>query len=301
MNNNESNGNLVTIRVWGDFACFTRPEMKVERVSYPLPTPSAARGIFEAIYREPQMYYVIDSIRVVKKGRWFSFRRNEVSAVISINNAQSWMQGTKDVSYIEAGGGAKDAAQRNMLALADVEYLITAEVRISRLHDASRFNIEKYHREIKERAQKGKCFHRPAFGCREFAADFDYEEDAEVAHARRVKEAHGCDSDPSHIWPEEDLGIMLYDVFDHNQRAFGFRWLNDQEMKSANEERDREIAALPKREQKKARKNLLPLDRHDGCEIVPRAYFFQARVKDARMDCHPDRVELIRPAKEDVQ
>ena len=70
------NGNLVTVRVWGDFACFTRPEMKVERVSYPVMTPSAGRGILEAIFWEPQMYYVIDAIRVVKRGRWFSFRRN---------------------------------------------------------------------------------------------------------------------------------------------------------------------------------------------------------------------------------
>ena len=71
--------NLVTLRVWGDFACFTRPEMKVERVSYPVMTPSAARGILEAVFWEPQMYYLIDSIRVVKRGQWISIRRNEVA------------------------------------------------------------------------------------------------------------------------------------------------------------------------------------------------------------------------------
>src|SRR5215813_6622989 len=65
------------LKVWGEWACFTRPEMKVERVSYPVMTPSAARGVLEAIFWEPQMYYLIDTIRVVKRGRWFSFRRNE--------------------------------------------------------------------------------------------------------------------------------------------------------------------------------------------------------------------------------
>src|ERR1700674_1758285 len=100
----------VTVRVWGDFACFTRPEMKVERVSYPIMTPSAARGILEAIFWEPQMFYVIDSITVIKKGRWFSFRRNEVQKVVNVPEAQKWMRGTRAVTYIEAGGGAADAA-----------------------------------------------------------------------------------------------------------------------------------------------------------------------------------------------
>jgi CRISPR-associated protein Cas5d len=71
--------NLVTLRVWGDFACFTRPEMKVERVSYPLITPSAARGVLEAVFWEPQMLFWIDSIRVVQRGKWISVRRNEVT------------------------------------------------------------------------------------------------------------------------------------------------------------------------------------------------------------------------------
>lgn len=82
------NNNLVTIRAWGDFACFTRPEMKVERVSYPVMTPSAARGVLEAIFWEPQIYYLIDSIHIIQRGRWFSIRRNEVSSVISINSAK---------------------------------------------------------------------------------------------------------------------------------------------------------------------------------------------------------------------
>ena len=112
----------VTLLVWGDFACFTRPELKVERVSYPIMTPSAARGILEAIYWEPQFYYLIREIAVVNhkvngveygKGQWLSFRRNEVQSLISLASAKGWMKGTQTVSYIHAGGGAEDATQRN--------------------------------------------------------------------------------------------------------------------------------------------------------------------------------------------
>ncbi len=194
----------ITIRVWGDYACFTRPEMKVERVSYPLPTPSAARGILEAIYWEPQMYYLIDNIGVIKKGRWFNFSRNEVSTVIKLDEVPKWLRGQKEINYIHAGGGAEDAAQRNMLALADIEYVITAQVRLTPRHDPRTDNILKYRDQIRERATKGKCFCRPALGCREFAADFDWVEDVQ-----RVTLVN---------WPEEDLGIMLYDVFDPTRR-----------------------------------------------------------------------------------
>ncbi|MBA3356159.1 MAG: type I-C CRISPR-associated protein Cas5 [Pyrinomonadaceae bacterium] len=157
------NVNRVTVRVWGDYACFTRPEMKVERVSYPVMTPSAARGILEAIFWEPQIYYLIEAIRIVRKGRWFSFRRNEVISVIG--GAQTWIKDPSKVSYIEAGGGAKDGTQRNMLALQDVEYLITGEVRLSELGKSSLTGLSKYLSEIHRRAKGGKCFHRPAWEC----------------------------------------------------------------------------------------------------------------------------------------
>src|SRR5665647_1174805 len=180
--------NRVTIRAWGDFACFTRPEMKVERVSYPVITPSAARGILEAIYWEPQMYYLIDSIHIIRRGRWISFRRNEVISVISMDNAKSWMNGTRQVSPIQAGGGAADGTQRNMLALQGVEYLITAEVRLTSLARQPRCNLAKYLDQIKRRACGGKCFHRPAFGVREFDAHFALEENADAAFFRRQRE-----------------------------------------------------------------------------------------------------------------
>lgn len=231
------NKNLVTIRVWGDYACFTRPEMKVERVSYPIITPSAARGVLEAIFWEPQMCYIIDKIAVVKKGSWFSFRRNEVSAVISMDAAKSWMRGKTPVKFIEAGAGAEHMQQRNMLALADVEYLITAEVRLTKRAKPPRDNLGKYLDEVRRRASRGKCFHRPALGCREFAADFDW-----VDPDSNIKLAN---------WPEEDLGLMLYDVFDHESRK---------------------IAS------------------DDDPHVRPSTVFFRASVSNAVLDCHPERI-----------
>ncbi len=238
----------VCIRVWGDFACFTRPEMKVERVSYAICTPSSARGILEAIFWEPQMYYIIDSIAVVKKGRWFSFRRNEVSEIISIDAAQSWMHGKKPVKYIEAGGGAANAAQRNMLALADVEYIISAEVRLTARHNSATDNVAKYVEEAYKRASRGKCFHRPALGCREFAANFEWVEDSKTI--------------PLANWASDDLGLMLYDVFDPDRRA----------------------AATIERP-----------------HVPPRATFFRAKIKDGVMDCHPERIEILRPTVKEVE
>jgi len=140
------NLNLVSVRVWGDFACATRPDLKAERVSYPLLTPSAARGVLEAIYYEPQMFYMIHEIGVIKRGRWFSFRRNEVKKVVSFRDAAVAMAESGDLMPIRAGGGAPDATQRGMLALADVEYLITAEIRLT---------IGRNHRAIHWRNTKG--------------------------------------------------------------------------------------------------------------------------------------------------
>lgn len=239
--------NMVTIRVWGDYACFTRPEMKVERVSYPLITPSAARGVLEAIFWEPQMCYVIDRIAVVRRGRWFTFRRNEVTSVISIDQARSWMLGKKPVKFIAAGGGAEDAAQRNMLALADVEYLVTAEVRLTKRANPPRDTIGKYRDEIRRRAAKGKCFHRPALGCREFAANFEWVDEPAAI--------------PLENWPREDVGMMLYDVFDHPLRQDAS---------------------------------------NDNPYVKPAAVFFKAKIEDGVLDCHPDRVELVRPRAKEV-
>ncbi|HXG94869.1 MAG TPA: type I-C CRISPR-associated protein Cas5c [Blastocatellia bacterium] len=281
------NENKVTIRVWGDFACFTRPEMKVERVSYPVMTPSAARGILEAIFWEPQIYYVIDSIRVVKRGRWVSFRRNEVISRISIDSAKTWMKSPEKLARISAGGGAADGTQRNTLALEGVEYIITAEVRLSELGSASGNTIRKYLDEIERRARSGKCFHRPALGLREFAADFDWEADAQRALERRAAEL----GDNWSGGINEDIGLMLYDVFDADERKQGFRWLSAEELAQLEVERAGAIAALPKSQRKAASKE--PLARWEGRLIKPRAAFFHARVKNSTLDCHPERVKIL--------
>ncbi len=259
------NNNRVTVRVWGDWACFTRPEMKVERVSYSVITPSAARGILEAIFWEPEIYYLIDAIRIVKKGRWFSFRRNELQRVIS--GFQTWMKDPSKVSYIEAGGGANDGTQRNTLALQDVEYLITAEVRLSSLGQKAPHGLPKYLAEIERRARSGKCFHRPCLGVREFAADFDWVEDAQAVLAER---------NPNWQSVNDDLGLMLYDVFDANARAEGFKWLSDAELEA--------IEAVSGKKAK-LRSNREP--------IKPKAVFFHARVEQSTMQCHPERIRLV--------
>jgi CRISPR-associated protein Cas5d len=275
------NNPLVTIRAWGDFACFTRPEMKVERVSYPVMTPSAARGILEAIFWEPQMYYLIDSIHIIRRGRWFSFRRNEVTSVISIDNAKTWMKAPEKVSPIRAGGGADDGTQRNMLALQGVEYLITAEVRLSEIDRQSAETIQKYRKEIERRAKNGKRYHRPCLGVREFAADFDWEDNAPSALERR---ASGLDTDfRGH---NEDLGLMLYDVFSPEARASGFRWLREGEHLA-------DPHARPDDRQTKRKKNGAT-PRSIGTLVQPEAVFFHAKVQQARLDCHPIRVCFAR-------
>lgn len=274
------NNNTVTIRVWGDYACFTRPEMKVERVSYPVMTPSAARGILEAILWEPQIYYLIDSIRIIRRGRWFSFRRNEVTSVISLDSAKTWMKAPEKVSPIQAGGGAPDGTQRNMLGLQDVEYLVTAEVRLTVIGQDEPHGLPKYLEEIKRRARSGKCFHRPALGVREFAADFDFEEDAPAALERRAAEI-GVD------WRAygDDIGLMLYDVFAPEARAHGFRWLRDGEHLA-------DPHAHPDRQTR--RKSREPVPRHAGTLVRPEAIFFHANIERSKLDCHPARARFAR-------
>jgi CRISPR-associated protein Cas5d len=278
--------NLVTVRVWGDFACFTRPEMKVERVSYPVMTPSAARGVLEAIFWEPQMYYLIDAIRIIKRGRWVSFRRNEVINVISLDSAKTWMKTPEKVTPIRAGGGAADGTQRNMLALEDVEYLITAEVRLSDI-GKRRNGLPKYLEEIKRRAQSGKCYHCPALGVREFAADFEWEDDAQAALERRAAEL-----DRNWRDDDEELGLMLYDVFDPHERATGFRWLHPEAIETLRRQYEAEGKTMSAMARKAAAKNAFPA--HEGKLVKPRSTFFHASVKASTLDCHPDRVRFAR-------
>ena len=259
--------NHIHLRVWGDWACFTRPEMKVERVSYPVMTPSAARGILEAVFWEPQICYYIAAIRVVQRGRWASIRRNEVQSVINIRNVGQWMRQPEKVAPIEAGGGAPDGTQRNMLALQEVEYIISAELCTTPLSDRKTDPPVKYLTEFKRRAQQGKCFHRPALGMREFAADFEWVDDPQAALERRTAELGA-----SWRQPAEDLGLMLYDVFSPKARARGFRW-----------KRPGELGAKPKKN----------TPRFVGELAQPSACFFRAKLENSTLACHPDEIEIL--------
>jgi CRISPR-associated protein Cas5d len=183
------------------------------------------------------------------------------------------MNTPEKVSPIQAGGGAPDGTQRNMLALQDVEYLISAEVRLTELGQKGKHPITVYLDEIRRRARSGKCFHRPAFGVREFAADFEYEEDVETALDRRQRELT-----LDYRSYNEEIGLMLYDVFSTADRTTGFQWLSD-------------TAALAGSRPAKGRSRQ-SISRFDGIQAKPQAIFFHAAVKEAKLDCHPGRVRF---------
>lgn len=179
----------IKLRVWGDYALFTRPEMKVERVSYDVMTPSAARGILEAIYWKPAIRWVIDRIHVLKPVRFENIRRNEVGKRASIDG--SVMAGNKEAHiYVD---DSKTRQQRASLVLRNVEYVIEAHFEFTSNED----NNEGKHMDMfKRRAVKGQCFHRPYFGCREFPVNFEW-----------------CAKIPrSPLDGERDLGFMLHDI-----------------------------------------------------------------------------------------
>jgi CRISPR-associated protein Cas5d len=198
------------LEVTGDYACFTRPEMKVERVSYDLITPSAARAVFDAILWKPAIRWRIRKIEVLKPVRWISVRRNEVASVVSSRNALTAMnegQGRLAL-YIE-----DDRQQRAGLFLRDVAYRLYAEMEF--LNDESRANPNKYTAMFTRRAAAGQCVNQPYLGCREFAASFRPVEVLEVGRG-----AYGvADSEPAAVQEmSADLGWMLYDL-DYADRA----------------------------------------------------------------------------------
>ncbi len=152
----------VRIKVFGDFALFTRPEGKVERVSYPMMTPSAARGVLEAVFWKPEFRYKIRKIAALKQPKFHSIIRNEVSKKVSIN--KKMMAAPQDVF-------TDDMRQlRHALVLKDVAYLIEADLV---LYPETKDPIEKYEAIFNRRVSKGQCFHRPYLGAREFSAHFE--------------------------------------------------------------------------------------------------------------------------------
>jgi len=154
------------LEVAGPFACFTRPEMKVERVSYDVMTPSAARSIFEAILWKPAIRWQVHRIEVLKPIRWINLRRNEVSAVVSTRNVQQAMSaGSGQLAlYIE-----DERQQRAGYFLRDVAYRIHADLSLA---PGCNEPLMKYTEMFARRATKGQCVNQPYLGCREFAAAF---------------------------------------------------------------------------------------------------------------------------------
>jgi CRISPR-associated protein Cas5d len=163
----------IKLKVWGDYACFTRPEMKAERVSYDVITPSAARGILEAIYWKPSIRWVVNKIHVLKKIQFDNIRRNEVGSLgssgtkIPINKIKNAIKNnsTSIEIFIE-----DVRQQRASMILKDVCYVIEACFEIIRNEDN---NPAKHKEMFERRAEKGQCFHRPYFGCREFPVNFE--------------------------------------------------------------------------------------------------------------------------------
>jgi CRISPR-associated protein Cas5d len=155
------------LEVSGPFACFTRPEMKVERVSYDVMTPSSARSIFEAILWKPAIRWRVHRIEVLKPIRWINLRRNEVSAVVSTRNVQQAMtagNGTLGL-YIE-----DERQQRAGYFLRDVAYRIHADLSLAPGRPME--PLAKYTEMFSRRARKGQCVNQPYLGCREFSAAF---------------------------------------------------------------------------------------------------------------------------------
>lgn len=185
---------MIQLEVWGDYALFSRPELKVERVSYDVPTPSAARGIVEAVYYHPGLQWHIDRIYVLNPIRFVSVRRNEVTSKISARNMRQAMQGGNQALYMAA---PQEIVQRASLLLQDVHYVIEAHFEMTPKASPSD-NPGKFQDIVTRRMEKGQCFHTPYFGCREFPVRFGRWGGGPI---KTIDETR-------------DLGLMLYD-FDY--------------------------------------------------------------------------------------
>ncbi|BCY19603.1 type I-C CRISPR-associated protein Cas5 (plasmid) [Leptolinea sp. HRD-7] len=186
----------ITIRVRGPYALFTRPEMKVERVSYDVITPSAARGIIEAVYWKPAIRWVIDKIHVLNEIQFTNIRRNEVSEKASVDNVLQVMNGSDKPLFIST---TEARQQRASMVLRDVDYVIEAHFEKVDSMWGERDTIEGHYNIILRRLRSGQFFHKPCLGTREFTADVEVIEDRK-------------DIPKSIYTGERELGWMLYDL-----------------------------------------------------------------------------------------
>lgn len=184
----------VAIEVWGDYACFSRPEMKVERVSYDVMTPSAARGLIESIYWHPGMKWVVDRIHVCKPIRFTNIRRNEVKDTISARKVSAVMEKGSGELYLAT---PESIQQRAAMVLRDVRYVIEAHFEMTE-KAAPGDNPGKFQDIIKRRLSRGQFYHQPCFGVREFPAHFS-----------ACEMLPPC---PEELRGEKDLGWMLLDM-----------------------------------------------------------------------------------------
>ena len=203
----------IVIRVCGDYALFTRPEMKVERVSYDVITPSAARGMIEAIYWKPAIRWVIDKIHVLNEIKFTNIRRNEVSDKISTKTAMQIMNGTQKPFFLEATNTAKKIRQqRASMILKNVDYVIEAHFEKVKSNWGERDTIEGHYNIVLRRLRKGQHYHAPYLGTREFGAKVELLENG--------------------TWPtsaltgEEKLGWMLYDLDFSNPKDIQPKFFN---------------------------------------------------------------------------
>ena len=184
----------ICVEVSGDYACFSRPEMKVERVSYDVITPSAARGILEAVMWHPGMRYVIDRIHVCAPIRFTNIRRNEVKDVISARNVKAEMNSRSGDLYIAA---SESIQQRAAMVLRNVHYVIEAHFEMTE-KAAPSDNPGKFCDMLRRRVEKGQCYHQPCLGTREFPA--------------KVEKCTQMPPCPPELKGERDLGWMLLDL-----------------------------------------------------------------------------------------
>ncbi len=184
----------VRVRVSGDYACFTRPESKVERFSLPVMTPSAARNVLDAICWRPEMRWIVTRISVLKPIRFMSVLRNEVQSKLSPASVKGWMRDPSTFEPLIAGAGMDtDGTPRHTTLLRDVAYWIDAYPLV---FDTSGDNTpRKYAAMMNRRVENGQCYSRPYLGCREFAAEFSPPEESDRVIADSM-----------------EIGRMLYDI-----------------------------------------------------------------------------------------
>ena len=184
----------ISLEVWGDYACFTRPEMKAERVSYDMMTPSAARGLLESVYWHPGLRWVIDRIHVCAPICFTNLRRNEVKSTASARSARTVMERGNGELYLVT---SQDIQQRAAMLLRDVHYVIEAHFDLTDQATAND-NDGKFQDIIKRRIKRGQFYSQPYFGCREFPA-----------HFKACEAVPPC---PEELKGVRDLGYMLWDL-----------------------------------------------------------------------------------------